>query len=219
MAVHHIRSFCDSFHLSPVKVWVSSLECMCPSNHVWHQHSHLLEIVKQTEGEYLTFLAYCSIFQMTTLTLKHSFQYDQKWGRSSLSPPHRFPQHDCWWDVWQNEIVPQSCQTAAQLCPCIGLVVVSVSLHLPLTAPPFSPHFHPFKKDNDNGFYLMFFLLSHFPICSPICQCHLCPRLSECSFTPATRVVLTSDDDVDRGDGLHECKFIYVALLLPNQFW
>lgn len=30
-------------------------------------HSHLLEIVKQSEGEYLTFLAYCSIFQMTNL--------------------------------------------------------------------------------------------------------------------------------------------------------
>lgn len=62
----------------------------------------------------------------------------------------------------------------------------------------------------------MFFLLSHFPICNPICQCHLCLRLSECSFTPANRVVLTTDDDVDRGDGLRECKFIYVALFLSN---
>lgn len=103
-------------------------------------------------------------------------------------------------------------------CAALSLywIVASVSLHLPLTAPPFSPHFHPFKKDNDNGFYLMFFFLSHFPICSPICQCHLCPRLNECSFTPANRVVLTTDDNVDRGDGLHECKFIYVAFFLPN---
>lgn len=96
--------------------------------------------------------------------------------------------------------------------------VMSISLHLRLTAPPFSIHFPSFRKKktkkeprNDNGFYLMFFLLSHFPICWPIHQCHLCIRLTECSFTSASRVVLTTDDDVDRGDWLHECKFSYVA--------
>lgn len=75
------------------------------------------------------------------------------------------------------------------------------------------------EKVNDNGFYLMFFLLSHFPICGPICQCHLCLTLRECSFTPANRVLLTTDDDVDRGDGLHECKFIYVAFQPPEPSW
>lgn len=121
------------------------------------------------------------------------------------------------------KLFPRSCQIAAQLCPRIGLQR-SISLHLLLTAPPSSPHFHPFKKKrgkkeekvNDNGFYLMFFLLSHFPICGPICQCHLCLTLRECSFTPANRVLLTTDDDVDRGDGLHECKFIYVAFQPPQ---
>lgn len=146
---------------------------------------------------------------MTTLKLKHSFWYDQKWGKSGLALLVGFP---AWLPMgclarWNCFTKLSDCYAALSLY----WIVASVSL-LQLTAPPFSPHFLPFKKDNDNGFYLMFFLLSHFPICSPICQCHLLLRLSECSFTPANRVVLTTDDDVDRGDGLHECKFIYVAI-------
>lgn len=65
----------------------------------------------------------------------------------------------------------------------------------------FSPHHH----------------LSHFPICGPICHCHLHVRLSECSFISAGSVVLTTDDDVDRVDGLHECRFICVAFPLKNR--
>ena len=151
---------------------------------------------------------------MTPLKLKHGFWYDPKWGRSSRALPMGFP---AWLPMgclarWNCFLKLSDCRAA----PSLYWIVASISLHLPLTAPPFSPHFHPFKKDNDNGFYLMFFLLSHFPICSTICQCHLRVRLSECSFTPAHRVVLTTDDDVDRGDGLHECKFIYVAIFLQR---
>lgn len=38
-------------------------------------------------------------------------------------------------------------------------------------------------------------------------------------FHSANSVVLTTDDDVDRGDGLHEWKFIYVAPFSPKQYW
>ena len=63
-----------------------------------------------------------------------------------------------------------------------------------------------------NGFYLMFFPLSHFPILGVVCQRHSSLRRRKCSSTPQRRLVLTIDDDVDQGDGLHEWKFIYSSL-------
>lgn len=188
--------------------------CICVANQPWDQCSRLLQIVKYSKGECLLFLAYCSIFQMTTQMLRHSFSYDLKWGGSSPPLPIGFP---AWLPMgclarWNCFLKLSDCRAALSLY----WIVASIFQHHLLTAPPFSPHFHPFKKVNDNGFYLMFFLLSHFPICSPICHCHLPLRLNECSFTPANRVDLTTDDDVDRGDGLRECKFIYVAFLPPN---
>lgn len=67
--------------------------------------------------------------------------------------------------------------------------VASISLHFHLIAPLLS--FPPLSEIGSvNGFYLMFFLLSHSPICSPICQCHLSLWLSEFSFTQQTLLFL-----------------------------
>lgn len=127
------------------------------------------------------------------------------------------------WDVWQDEIVsPKSdCCTALPSYWIVALHLSTSSADSPTLFSSFPPLQKKKKrgKKRRNGFYLMFFLLSHFPICGPICQCHLCLTLRECRFTPANRVLLTTDDDVDRGDGLYECKFIYVAFQPPQPSW
>lgn len=124
-------------------------------------------------------------------------------------PPYRFPCMAADEMSGEMKLFPEVVRLL-----CSSVLVLDFSVRLS-TSLPDSPTFFssppPQKKRKDNGFYLMFFLLSHFPIYSHICQCHPRPRLSECSSTPQSKVVLTIDDDVYRCDGLHEWKFIYVT--------
>lgn len=140
-------------------------------------------------------------------------------------PPPQVFRHNRRWDVWQDEIVSPKLSDCCTALPSYWIVALHLSTSsadsptLFSSFPPLQKKRNGGKKEekvNDNGFYLIFFLLSHFPICGPICQCHLCLTLRECRFTPADRVLLTTDDDVDRGDGLYECKFIYVAFQPPQ---
>lgn len=66
------------------------------------------------------------------------------------------------------------------------------------------------------GFIHCFSFCLIFQSAAPFVNVIYVKRLSECSFTPPSRVVLTTDDDVDQGDGLHEWKIIYVAFSTPN---
>lgn len=99
---HSTLTYALQFSTSGVVVIFSHLCPVTQVRHYLNEHSayehmcltpgsHLLECVNQTEGEYFTFLAYYSIFQMTTLKLKHSFCYDPEWGRSSEALPIGFP--------------------------------------------------------------------------------------------------------------------------------
>lgn len=80
------------------------------------------------------------------------------------------------WDVWKDEIA--SC--LAEFCSICLCTFRSDGPTLVLSFPPLS------EVGNVNGFYLMFFLLTHSPIWSPICQCHPRLWLSEFSFARQT---------------------------------
>lgn len=157
---------------------------MCvPGNANWHQHSHLLEIVKHTEREYFIFpvLFFKWLFQSWNIAFDMS--WNESTSRSTLGLHHRFPGR-----------TTDGMSGMMKLFPVVRVVLVlDCSVHLYI----FFWQSHsclvistPSKNGNDNGFYLMFFLLPHSPICSPICQCHLCLRLSEFSFTLQTVLFL-----------------------------
>ena len=203
----------------PSSKWIVPQPC---SRHPHGQPSFapavlFLQIVKQTWRRMPRFSFILLHFEDDYSEVQTKLQIWREMEKRRPSPPRRFVGMTADGMSGEMKLFPEVVRLLRS-----SVLVLDCSVRLSTSSadsPTLFSSFPLLQKVNDNGFYLMFFsLLSHFPICSTICQCHLCLGLSECSFTLANRVVLTTDDDVDRGDGLHEWKFIYVAFT-PKQAW
>lgn len=165
----HTKNPCLSLHgcimrlLEKMKTLIQSLFLLHFQSSASVQPSVM---IRQTYG---TRRPHFSIFQGKTQNLKYSFSFNLMQKHSG----RKFPGRTANGMSGKMKLLPEFCSICLSTFRSDGPTLV-------LSFPPLS------EVGNVNGFYLMFFLLSHSPIWSPICQCHPRLWLSEFGFTRQT---------------------------------